>query len=111
MAQQPSSPGANPEAGALYVYDDRNIQRSVRAIITSITAIFLLVPIIILFFIGNGFPSLILIVLCTALFSMIIAYTTEARNHEVMMAAAAYVIVRSRDLLKLIDLDADMGQC
>ncbi|KAK0508932.1 hypothetical protein JMJ35_008303 [Cladonia borealis] len=86
--QRPS--GANPEAGSLYVYDDRNIQRSVRALLTSISTIILLVPIIILYFIGNGYPSLIVIVVCTALFSTILAFTTEARNHEVMVAAAAY---------------------
>lgn len=59
--------------------------------LTSLSAAILLLPIIILFFIGKGYPSLIVIVVCTALFSMVLAVTTEARNHEVMRAAAAYV--------------------
>ncbi|KAF2019534.1 hypothetical protein BU24DRAFT_459199 [Aaosphaeria arxii CBS 175.79] len=86
---KPSSSGVDPEAGSLYVYDDGNIQRSVRAILTSISTITLLVPVIIMFFIGNGFPSLVVVVICTALFSMFLAFTTKAQNHEVMMAAAA----------------------
>jgi hypothetical protein len=86
---QPSSSGVSPEAGTLYVYDDSSIQRCVRAILTSLSAIILLVPIIIMFFVGKGYPSLVVIIVCTALFSMILAVTTEARNHEVMTAAAA----------------------
>jgi ABC-type nitrate/sulfonate/bicarbonate transport system permease component len=72
------------------VYNDDAIERTVRAILVSLATIILLVPIIIMFFISRG-PSLIVLVVCTALFSMILAVTTDARNHEVMMAAAAYV--------------------
>ena len=73
------------------MYNDDAIERTVRAILVSLATIILLVPIIIMFFISREYPSLIVLVVCTALFSIILAVATDARNHEVMMAVAAYV--------------------
>ena len=86
---QPRTSAASSEAGTLYVYDDRNIQQSVRVMLTALSAILLLLPIIILFFIGTGYPALIVIIVCTVLFSVILVIVTDAQDHEIMVAAAA----------------------
>ena len=84
--------------GVLYTYNDKSIHRSVRAILTLLSSITLLVPIIILFFIGKGYPALAVLIVSTSLFSVLIAVTTEGKNHELMMAAAAYVSLQSHNL-------------
>jgi len=58
-----------------------------------LTSIVLLIPIIILFFIEKGYPSLIVIIVSTALFSLIVAIATRSKNQEIMLTAAAYAAV------------------
>lgn len=57
---------------------------------TLIATTVLLIPIIILYFMKNkGFRSLIVIIVSTALFSVIGAIATRCKNHEIMLATAA----------------------
>jgi hypothetical protein len=75
--------------GVLYTYDDDKIRRVVRGIITLVTAIFLVLPIIVLYFVKGGYEALVVVVVCTTAVAVVMAITTDCRNHEIMMAAAA----------------------
>ncbi|KAI9716790.1 MAG: hypothetical protein M1812_005130 [Candelaria pacifica] len=79
----------DPNEGTIFKYEDAKIRLVVRCIVTTLTATLLLVPIIILYFLGPRWQSLVVIVVSTAVFSIVMAIATEGRNHEIMMAAAA----------------------
>ncbi|MCJ1342656.1 hypothetical protein MMC31_000843 [Peltigera leucophlebia] len=82
-------PVQDETGGTLYLFPDKKIHHVVRAIFTLLTSIILLIPIIILFFVEKGYPSLIVIVVSTALFSLIVAIATRSKNQEIMLTAAA----------------------
>lgn len=77
--------------GTLYVYNDGLICRIVRVIITICSAIILIIPIIALHFVQSRTQALIGVALGTTLVALGMALGTDCRDHEVLMAACAYV--------------------
>ncbi|KAI9931243.1 hypothetical protein ASPWEDRAFT_166809 [Aspergillus wentii DTO 134E9] len=79
-----------PHGGVLYTYDDDMVAAMVRLILTLVTSVMLIIPIIILYFVKGGPNPLIIVTICTLAVAVTIAMTTDCKNHEILMAAAAY---------------------
>ncbi|GFF51352.1 hypothetical protein IFM46972_09276 [Aspergillus udagawae] len=79
-----------PQQGTLYIFDDNMIQTTFRAIITMLTFLILLTPIIVLSYMEEKRKMLVVIVVCTAAAAAIMAMTTDCREHEIMIAASTY---------------------
>jgi hypothetical protein len=57
--------------------------------LTFLSSALLVVPIIILYFVKGGPNPLIVVTVCTVAVAVIIALTTDCKNYEILMAAAA----------------------
>ncbi|KAL4747886.1 hypothetical protein BDW72DRAFT_181625 [Aspergillus terricola var. indicus] len=75
--------------GVLYTYNDEAIATIVRVLLTVLTSVLLIVPIIILYFFRTGANALTVVTVCTVAVAVLIALSTDCRNHEILMAAAA----------------------
>lgn len=75
--------------GTLYTYNDEAIATVVRVVLTTLTAALLIIPIIVLYFFRKGANALIVVTICTVAVAVLIALSTDCRNHEILMAAAA----------------------
>jgi len=80
------------EDGTIYTYSEETMTKLTRLTILVIASSLLLVPIIILYFVRGGFRPLAVIIVWTIAFTALLGYLTDARNTEIMMAAAAYVV-------------------
>jgi hypothetical protein len=60
-----------------------------RAILTLITSMVLLIPVVVLSFIGEKSQAVVTVAICTALIAVILAVATDCRNHEIIMAVSA----------------------
>jgi hypothetical protein len=77
-----------PDGGVLYTWNDGKIRRIVRGVITLVTTILMVIPIVVLYFTAHGYQSLIVVAVCTAAVAMLMALATDCRNHEILTAAA-----------------------
>lgn len=75
--------------GTLYTYNDEAVAAVVRVVLTILIAALLIVPIILLYFFRTGPNALIVVTVCTVAVAALIALSTDCRNHEILMAAAA----------------------
>jgi hypothetical protein len=75
--------------GTLYTYNDEAIATVVRVVLTILTAALLIIPIIVLYFFRTGANALTVVTVCTVAVAVLIALSTDCRNHEILMAAAA----------------------
>lgn len=75
--------------GTLYTYNDEAVATVVRVVLTILTAALLILPIIVLYFFRTGASALIVVTVCTVAVAVLIALSTDCRNHEILMAAAA----------------------
>lgn len=75
--------------GTLYTYNDEAVETVVRVVLTILTAALLILPIIVLYFYRTGASALIVVTVCTVAVAVLIALSTDCRNHEILMAAAA----------------------
>ncbi|THC92912.1 hypothetical protein EYZ11_007608 [Aspergillus tanneri] len=79
-----------PQQGTLYTFDDNMVQTTFRAMITILTFVVLLTPIVVLSYLEKKRKMLVVIVVCTAAAATIMAMTTNCREHEIMIAASTY---------------------
>lgn len=77
-----------PKGGTLHIFDDQMIHMAFRAIMTLLTFLMLLTPIVALSFMEGKRERLALIVVCTAITATVMAVATNCREHEIMMAAS-----------------------
>ncbi|KAL5359892.1 hypothetical protein BJX96DRAFT_174779 [Aspergillus floccosus] len=77
-----------PQQGTLYIFDDNMVQTTFRAMITILTFVVLLTPIVVLSYLEEKRKMLVVIVVCTAAAATIMAMTTNCREHEIMVAAS-----------------------
>jgi hypothetical protein len=75
--------------GTLYTYNDEAVATVVRVVLTILTAALLIIPIIVLYFFRTGANALTVVTVCTVAVAVLIALSTDCRNHEILMAAAA----------------------
>ncbi|KAM0720992.1 hypothetical protein Q7P37_003277 [Cladosporium fusiforme] len=73
--------------------DRKNVRRVMRAMITISGCLFLLVPILLMFFFNKDTAKLIIIVCSLLTFAAITAILTTAKNWEVVAATTAYAAV------------------
>jgi len=75
--------------GWLHLYDDNKIRILLRALVTLVSSIVLLIPVVVLSTIDNKRRAVLGVALCTAIMAVVLAVGTDCRDHEIIFAASA----------------------
>ncbi|KAK4159584.1 hypothetical protein QBC43DRAFT_326937 [Cladorrhinum sp. PSN259] len=81
------------QTGKLHLYDDDNVRLILRAFLTAISSVLLLVPIGILSMVENRQTVIGIVALCCTVMAVVMAVATACRDHEIIMAVSAYAAV------------------
>ncbi|KAJ2990715.1 hypothetical protein NUW58_g2810 [Xylaria curta] len=84
---------ALPSGGTLHVWDDSMVHIATRGVLTLISSLTLLVPLIILSFVENKLFIVVITALCSIVLAIFMAVATECRDYEIIMAVSAYAAV------------------
>ncbi len=79
------------QSGRLHLYDDAKVQLLVRVLLTMVSSTLLLVPVGILSRIEDRPTVVVVVALCCILVAVVMAAGTACRDHEIILAASAYV--------------------
>ncbi|KAK4176596.1 hypothetical protein QBC36DRAFT_352055 [Triangularia setosa] len=85
--------GNHPEIVGKFAKSEVTTNKVTRAVLGILSACLLLVPMVILYFVKDGFKPLIIIAVWTIAFSATTSLLTEAKYSEILVAAATYAAV------------------
>lgn len=83
----------SPRTDGVHIWSEATTNRITRAVLGMLSAGLLLVPIVIMSFVTDGYKPLIIIIVWTIAFSAITSLLTDAKYSEVLVAAATYAAV------------------
>ncbi|KAK0707236.1 hypothetical protein B0T21DRAFT_416404 [Apiosordaria backusii] len=81
------------DGGEISTWSGDLVAQVTRTITTGISALLLVTPIVILYFVKDGFLPLVVTVVWTVAFSVLMSIVTQAKNSEIMVASATYAAV------------------
>ncbi|KAK4197390.1 hypothetical protein QBC40DRAFT_267662 [Triangularia verruculosa] len=77
----------------VHIWSETTTNKMTRSVLAILSACLLLVPMVILSFVKDGFNPLIIIIVWTIAFSVTTSFLTEAKYSEILVAAATYAAV------------------
>jgi hypothetical protein len=78
-----------PSGGKLHVWDNSMVRLAMRGILTFITSLTLLVPLVVLAFVVDRRLVVLITASCSVVLAIILAMLTQCRDHEIIMAVSA----------------------
>ncbi|KAK0736015.1 hypothetical protein B0T21DRAFT_366127 [Apiosordaria backusii] len=83
----------SPKKTGVRIWSDATTTKVTRSLLGILSVCLLLVPIVILYFVKDGFKPLIIMAVWTIAFSAAMSLLTEAKYSEILVAAATYAAV------------------